>query len=106
MPAVPKALGLCEDASVLGTPFFVMSFVAGASSGIPTIPELPSNAARAAVYREYTAALAALHQVDFAKVGLGDYGKVGGYVGRQVDRWSKQYEASRTSDIPAMVKAP
>ena len=99
---VPEALGLCEDASVLGTPFFVMSFVAGRIFWDPTIPELPSNVARAAVYREYTKALAALHQVDFAKVGLGDYGKVGGYVGRQVDRWSKQYEASRTSDIAAM----
>jgi aminoglycoside phosphotransferase (APT) family kinase protein len=99
---VPKALGLCDDASVLGTPFFVMSFVAGRIFWDPTIPELPSNAARAAVYRDYTAALAALHKVDFAKVGLGDYGKVGGYVGRQVDRWSKQYEASRTSDIAAM----
>jgi len=99
---VPKALGLCEDASVLGTPFFVMSFVAGRIFWDPTLPELASNAARSAVYREYTAALAALHQVDFAKVGLADYGKVGGYVARQVDRWSKQYEASRTSDIPAM----
>ena len=99
---VPEALGLCEDASVLGTPFFVMSFVAGRIFWDPTIPELPDNAARSAVYREYTAALAALHKVDFVKVGLGDYGKVSGYVARQVDRWSKQYEASRTSDIPAM----
>ena len=36
------------------------------------------------------------------QVGLGDYGKVGGFVARQVDRWSKQYEASRTSQIPSM----
>ncbi len=99
---VPEALGLCEDASVLGTPFFVMSFVPGRIFWDPTLPELASNAARASVYRDYTQALAALHKVDFAKVGLGDYGKVGGYVARQVDRWSKQYEASRTSDIPAM----
>jgi aminoglycoside phosphotransferase (APT) family kinase protein len=99
---VPKALGLCEDATVIGTPFFVMSFVKGRIFWDPTLPELASNAARTALYREYTDALAALHQVDFAKVGLGDYGKVGSYVARQVDRWSKQYESSRTSDIPAM----
>jgi aminoglycoside phosphotransferase (APT) family kinase protein len=99
---VPKVLGLCEDAGVIGTPFFVMRYVAGRIFWDPTIPSLTSNAERAAVYREYTDALAALHAVDYAKVGLADYGKVGGYVARQVDRWSKQYEASRTSDIAAM----
>lgn len=99
---VPEALGLCEDASVIGTPFFVMRYVPGKIFWDPTLPEVPSNAARAKVYEEYTSALAALHSVDYAKVGLGDYGKVGGYVGRQVERWSKQYEASRTSDIAAM----
>ena len=99
---VPRALGLCEDLGVAGTPFFVMRFVSGRIFWDPTIPELPSNEARAQVYREYIEALAKLHQVDFAKVGLADYGKVGGYVTRQVERWSKQYEASRTSAIPAM----
>lgn len=99
---VPRALGLCEDASVIGTPFFVMKYVAGRIFWDPTIPELPTGEARAAVYRDYVRALAALHRVDYAKLGLADYGKVGGYVGRQVERWSKQYEASRTSEIPAM----
>ena len=99
---VPRALALCEDASVIGTPFFVMKYVAGQIFWDPTVPEVKDNAARAAVYREYIEALAALHQVDYVKVGLGDYGKVGGYVARQVDRWSKQYEASRTSEIPEM----
>ena len=98
---VPRMLGLCEDASVIGTPFFVMKYVAGRIFWDPTVPEV-TNAARTAIYREYTDTLAALHRVDYAKVGLGDYGKVGGYVARQVDRWSQQYEASRTSEIPAM----
>ena len=99
---VPKVLGLCEDASVVGTPFFVMRFVNGRIFWDPTLPELASNDERSAVYREYIGALAKLHRVDHRAVGLGDYGKAGGYVGRQVDRWSKQYEASRTSEIPAM----
>ncbi len=99
---VPQTLGLCEDASVIGTPFFVMRFVAGTIYWDPTLPELPDSAARAMLYDEYIASLAKLHQVDYVKVGLGDYGKVSGYVARQVDRWSKQYEASRTSEIPAM----
>ena len=99
---VPPMLGLCEDPNVIGTPFFVMKYMAGRIFWDPTVPEVASNAARIAIYREYTDALAALHRVDYVKVGLGDYGKVGGYVARQVDRWSKQYEASRTSEIPAM----
>jgi aminoglycoside phosphotransferase (APT) family kinase protein len=99
---VPKALGLCEDASVIGTPFFVMKHVAGRIFWDPTVPEVASNDERSAIYADYVRVLAKLHTVDFAKVGLGDYGKVGGYVPRQVERWSKQYESSRTSEIPAM----
>lgn len=99
---VPDAVALCEDASVIGTPFFLMRYVPAKIFWDPSLGELGSNEARAAVYREYTTTLAKLHRVDVAAVGLGDYGKVGGYVPRQVDRWSKQYEASRTGDVPAM----
>lgn len=99
---VPDALALCEDPAVIGTPFFVMRYVPARIYWDPTLPELSSNDARRAIYREYVRALAALHQVDYAAVGLGDYGKVGQYVARQVERWSKQYEASRTSDVPSM----
>lgn len=99
---VPDALALCEDAGVIGTPFFVMRYVPGRIFWDPTLPELPSNDARAKVYDEYVRVLCALHEVDPKAVGLGDYGKWGGFVARQVERWSKQYEASRTGDVPAM----
>jgi len=99
---VPEAIALCEDDAVIGTPFFVMKYVPAHIYWDPTLPSLASNDARRQVYREYIAALAALHRVDYAAVGLGDYGKVGAYVARQVDRWSKQYEASRTAEIAPM----
>jgi aminoglycoside phosphotransferase (APT) family kinase protein len=99
---VPDALALCEDASVIGTPFFVMRFVPGTIYWDPTLPELPSNDARSRLYRAYIRTLAAIHHVDLAKTGLSDYGKQGGYVARQVERWTKQYEASKTEDVPAM----
>lgn len=100
---VPDALALCEDESVIGTPFFLMRWVPGRIFWDPTVPELgASNANRAALYKDYVRVLAALHSVDYAAVGLGDYGKVGGFVTRQVERWSKQYQASRTSDIASM----
>lgn len=98
---VPQAVALDEGADVIGTPFFVMRFVPGRIFWDPTLPAIGSHD-RGAIYREYVATLAKLHRVDYVKVGLGDYGKVGGYVARQVERWSKQYEASRTSAIPAM----
>lgn len=99
---VPEALALCEDDAVIGTPFFVMRWVPGRIFWDPTLPELASNDARKAFYAEYIRILAALHRVDYRAVGLGDYGKVGGFVARQVDCWSKQYQASRTTDIPSI----
>jgi aminoglycoside phosphotransferase (APT) family kinase protein len=99
---VPDALALCEDESVAGKPFFVMRYVPSRIFWDPQLPEAASSESRAAIYRDYIATLAKLHKVDFAAVGLGDYGKIGGYVPRQVERWSKQYEASRTDDVPAM----
>lgn len=99
---VPRVLALCEDSSIIGTPFFVMRFVAGRIFWQATLPELGSMDDRRAVYAEYARVLAAIHTVDYAAAGLSDYGKVGGFVARQVERWSKQYEASRTSDLPAM----
>jgi aminoglycoside phosphotransferase (APT) family kinase protein len=99
---VPRPLSLCEDPGVIGTPFFVMDYVEGQIFWDPTLPEVTSDARRGAVYLAYIEALAALHRVDFAAAGLSDYGKVGGYVARQVERWSRQYEASRTSTVLPM----
>src|SRR6478736_6496178 len=59
-------------------------------------------AQRAAHYHAIIATLAALHGVDVDAVGLSDYGKPGNYFARQLIRWSEQYAASRTRDIPAM----
>jgi aminoglycoside phosphotransferase (APT) family kinase protein len=98
---VPDALALCEDSEVIGTPFFVMRWVPGRIFWNPTLPELTVDGRRA-LYAEYVKVLAALHGVDYAAVGLGDYGKIGGFVPRQVERWSKQYAASRTAEIPSM----
>ena len=99
---VPKALGLCEDVGVIGTPFFVMRYVRGRVLWDPQLPGVPSKEERAAIHHDYIASLAKLHKVDYRAIGLGDFGKVGTYVQRQFDRWSKQYEASKTVEIPAM----
>ena len=100
---VPRMLLLCADESIVGTSFFVMEKVAGRVLTNPLLPEL-SRAERSALYDNFAGVLAALHSVDYGAVGLEDFGRVGGYVERQISRWSKQYLASKTEDIEAMDK--
>jgi aminoglycoside phosphotransferase (APT) family kinase protein len=98
---VPRVHILCEDADVIGTAFFVMDFVDGRIMRDSTMPgSTPEE--RAACYDSMNGVLARLHKVDFRAVGLGDFGRPTGYVARQVARWSKQYEASKTEEIPEM----
>lgn len=98
---VPNARLLCEDPSILGTAFYVMDYLDGRVFSDVTLAELPPGE-RAAIYDSMNATLAALHGVDWQAVGLAGFGKPENYVARQVDRWSKQYVAARTDDIPAM----
>jgi len=98
---VPAALALCEDPSIIGTPFYVMEHVDGRLFWNVALPEL-EPAHRRALYRGFIETLAALHQLDWASLGLADFGKPGGYLARQVKRWSDQFEASRTGPAPAM----
>lgn len=101
--AVPVArpLALCEDAGVIGTPFFVMEYVAGRNFWDARLPGM-DPAERGAIYKEMNRALAALHGVDPGAVGLAEFGRPGDYFGRQVARWTKQYRATQTSRIEAM----
>jgi aminoglycoside phosphotransferase (APT) family kinase protein len=98
---VPRMLLLCEDDGVIGTAFFVMAFVDGTVFWDPALPELAS-AQRGRVYDEQNRALAALHSVDPARVGLADFGRPGSYFARQRDRWTKQYRASETEHLEDM----
>jgi aminoglycoside phosphotransferase (APT) family kinase protein len=98
---VPRMLCLCEDASVLGTPFYVMECIEGRILWDPDLPGMTPDQRRAH-YRELNRAIAALHMVDPAKVGLADFGKPGNYVERQIARWIKQYRAAETERIEAM----
>lgn len=92
---------LCEDLDVIGSDFYVMDHVAGRNFNEPTLEGL-TNADRSAVIDDMNRVLAALHDIDIAAVGLSDYGPPGHYLERQVARWTKQYRASETQDIPAM----
>jgi aminoglycoside phosphotransferase (APT) family kinase protein len=98
---VAKPLHLCSDESVIGSMFYLMAFVDGRIFWDPSLPEMvPMD--RAAVYDGIIDAMAALHTIDPAAVGLGDYGKHGNYFERQIRRWAEQYRASETRPIAAM----
>jgi aminoglycoside phosphotransferase (APT) family kinase protein len=101
---VPRMLGLCRDDQVNGAPFFVMCHVDGVVPHTAADSErlLPSPAARRRAAETMIDALVALHAVDLDAVGLGDFARRTGYLDRQLERWSAQWEASKTREVPAM----
>jgi aminoglycoside phosphotransferase (APT) family kinase protein len=98
---VARVYGLCEDESVLGRAFYIMDCVDGRVLWDQSLPGM-SKAERGAIYDEMNRVIAALHNVDVAKVGLSEFGKPGNYFARQIGRWSKQYQLSETEKIEEM----
>ena len=100
---VPAALGLCEDPAVTGAPFYVMAYVDGAvPSDEATVVAAFDEQARAAAADSLVDALVALHGVDPDAVGLGQLGRREGYLERQLRRWKRQLEQSRTRELPVL----
>ena len=98
---VPKMLAYCEDPSVVGAEFYVMEHVEGRNFDDPRLPEL-SPGERSGIYAEMSRVLAAIHLIDIDARGLSDYGRAGDYFRRQIDRWTRQYEATKTEEVAAM----
>jgi aminoglycoside phosphotransferase (APT) family kinase protein len=100
---VPRMLGYCEDASLLGTAFYVMEFLEGRVLMDQSLPGMQPEE-RAAVYDDLNRVIAELHAVDFRAVGLETFGKSGNYFARQIERWTRQTAASTVPVPPAMHK--
>jgi len=100
---VARPLCLCTDEGVIGTMFYLMEYASGRNFWDPTLPRM-TPPERAALYEEMNRVMAALHTLDYAALGLGDFGKPGNYFARQIARWSGQYRASATERIEAMEK--
>ncbi|AOY89252.1 phosphotransferase family protein [Marinobacter salinus] len=100
---VPKVRVLCEDSSIIGTPFYVMDYMEGRIVSHSALRAL-DRSERLPAHQSAIDTLAKLHSVDVNAIGLGDFGRPEGYVARQVSRWTKQYLASKTDDMPAMDK--
>ncbi len=98
---VPRPHVLCEDESIIGTMFYVMDCVDGRIFWEPGLPQC-DKAERVEIYDRMNATIARLHTLDYAAMGLTDFGKPGNYFARQISRWSKQYFASETEKILPM----
>ena len=98
---VPKPYLLCSDESIVGTMFFVMECVEGRIFWDSTLAALAMSE-RQVIYDTMNETIAQLHAIDYEAAGLSDYGKPGNYIGRQISRWSRQYQASQTDDITEM----
>ncbi|CAN5196512.1 phosphotransferase [soil metagenome] len=95
---VPDVLVRCDDPGIIGTSFFVMSYIRGRIVRDPLLPGMDATA----VYHAAVDSLADLHDVDWAARGLTDYGKPAQYVSRQITRWSRQYHDAHPPALPAM----
>jgi aminoglycoside phosphotransferase (APT) family kinase protein len=102
---VPEMLGHCADESVIGAEFYVMGYVDGlVVRSRHDAAELTETARRAAAF-ELVDTLVALHRIEPDDVGLGDLSRRSGYIERQLARWSKQWQAQKTRELPAMEEA-
>jgi aminoglycoside phosphotransferase (APT) family kinase protein len=90
--AVPHVYGLCTDDQVIGTWFYVMDCVTGRNVWDATFPQV-ERGERPRYFDAMNGVIAHLHSIDFAEIGLADFGKAGNYLERQIGRWTKQYLA-------------
>ena len=104
---VPAIHGVCMDETVIGTAFYVMDCVPGRIIWDVTFPDVPRED-RPAYFDAMNATQAGLHTVDFQAIGLGDFGRVGNYLERQIGRWRSQYlgdaEAGRDENIDRLLE--
>ena len=97
---VAAPVAFCEDAEVIGAPFYVMEYVPGvvmrtrADTAALTRPQATDLSERLADM------LAAIHGVDVAATGLGDLGRGAGYLRRQLERWQRQWQLSASREVP------
>ncbi|MEJ6685362.1 MAG: phosphotransferase family protein [SAR86 cluster bacterium] len=99
---VPKTYGLCRDLEVNDAPFYVMDFIGGQvlNDSVVGLKVAPQH--RRGIGLHVIDILSKLHSLNPDAVGLGDLGRKEAYLSRQINRWTKQWVASKTHEIPEM----
>jgi aminoglycoside phosphotransferase (APT) family kinase protein len=97
---VPRPLAFCDDPAVTGAPFYVMEHVDGRILTKVSVAEGLEPSARAAAGRSLVETLVELQAVDLDAAGLADFRRPESLAGRQLRRWTRQWEASKTAELP------
>jgi aminoglycoside phosphotransferase (APT) family kinase protein len=101
---VPQPLANCQDADVIGAPFYLMRFVDGLVLRSMQDGEILSPPQAAELSDLLAGMMATIHGIDYASVGLADFGRPEGYLARQLSRWQRQWELSNTREMPGFAE--
>jgi aminoglycoside phosphotransferase (APT) family kinase protein len=103
-PEAPRVLGLCEDPSIIGSPFFLMERRYGvvARNEIPPVEWASIADYPRLVSEAFIDCLVRLHAVDISTAEIGALGKPEGFVERQVRGWAERWQRAKTTEIPEM----
>jgi len=96
----PDMIALCESSDIIGTPFYIMNYVEGLV--YESILQVQAIKERKVIYLQMVKMLAELHNVNYKKVGLSNFGKPSNYAQRQINRWEKQWNLSKQRSLPEM----
>jgi aminoglycoside phosphotransferase (APT) family kinase protein len=101
---VPRVLARTDDVTVLGAPFFVMSFIEGGVIRRDGLPEAlrADPASQRAIGEQLIDTLVALHAVDWANTDLAELSHPQSFLARQVDRWLAQLGSYRVRDLESV----
>jgi len=97
---VARPVAFCDDAEVVGAPFYLMEYVPGVVLRTRQDTAALTAAQNADLSERLADMLAAIHGVDVEAVGLGGLGRGAGYLARQLSRWQRQWELSQTREVP------
>jgi aminoglycoside phosphotransferase (APT) family kinase protein len=97
---VPRPVAICQDAELLGAPFYLMEWVDGVVFRTSEDARLLSPAQGEQICENFAAMLATIHGLDVSAVGLEGFGKPEGYMARQLARWQRQWDLSVTREMP------
>ena len=97
---VAKPVAFCADADVIGAPFYLMEYVPGAVLRTRQDTAVLTEAQARDLSEGLADMLAEIHGVDIEAAGLTGLGRGAGYLSRQIDRWQRQWELSKTREVP------
>jgi aminoglycoside phosphotransferase (APT) family kinase protein len=101
---VPRTIGICEDPSLIGAPFYVMDKLDGVTLRTQSDTAQLTEAQRSELADSMVTVLADLHSIDPTDVGLADWGRPDGFLQRQLRRWLRQWHSSATSERPEVAE--